>query len=273
MKRLLCRKCILIPLLLALAVLACCALWQGLAVRQYRFQSGKVANPVRLAVLSDLHETFYGSSQDRLLEKLEDENPDVVLLSGDILETSQDAAACALLSQIGKRWPCYYVTGNHEVRSGELDAIVKKVESYSVQVLRGRAETVSVGNTRLSICGVDDVSVGESVWKEQLKNASEQAKPGALRILLSHRPERVEDYADGEFDWIFSGHAHGGQVRLPGLVNGLYAPNQGFFPRYAGGVYPLENGTLVVSRGLVRNWLPRVFNPPELVIVDILPEK
>ena len=91
-------------------------------------------------------------------------------------------------------------------------------------------------------------------------------------ILLSHRPERVEDYAASGFDLVAAGHAHGGQVRIPGLLNGLLAPNQGLFPKYAGGLYDLGGTELAVSRGLSINpLLPRVFNPPEIVVVEILP--
>ena len=100
-----------------------------------------------------------------------------------------------------------------------------------------------------------------------------QALTGDSRytVLLSHRPERTECYRDSGFDLVVSGHAHGGQVRLPGMINGLFAPHQGAFPDYAGGLYALGSTTLVVSRGLCRNLLPRVFNPPELVALDLLP--
>ena len=94
-------------------------------------------------------------------------------------------------------------------------------------------------------------------------------------ILLTHRPERVEDYTGRGFDLVLAGHAHGGQWRLPGLINGLIAPNQGLFPRYAGGRYALDGDTtMIVSRGLAREStrIPRLFNRPELVVVDILPE-
>jgi len=92
-------------------------------------------------------------------------------------------------------------------------------------------------------------------------------------LLLSHRPERIEDYLGYPFDLILSGHAHGGQWRLPGIVNGLYAPNQGLFPKYAGGRYDFEDTAFLVSRGLAREStkIPRVFNRPELVVVDLIP--
>ena len=122
--------------------------------------------------------------------------------------------------------------------------------------------------------GGDDPKCGGSMWSDQLSAAAKAADPDCFAVLLSHRPERVEDYLAYDFDLVLSGHAHGGQWRLPGLVNGLLAPDQGFFPAYAGGLYRLdENTDLVVSRGLAREStrVPRIFNPPELVIIDVMP--
>lgn len=105
-----------------------------------------------------------------------------------------------------------------------------------------------------------------------LQRASSDIDPRAFTVLLAHRPERIDKYAaTGDFDLVVSGHAHGGQVRIPGLINGLFAPNQGFFPKYAGGQYEVDGTTLVVSRGLAREStrIPRVFNRPELVLVEI----
>ena len=92
-----------------------------------------------------------------------------------------------------------------------------------------------------------------------------------VSVLLSHRPELTELYRGSGFDLVVSGHAHGGQVRVPLLLNGLYAPNQGFFPQYAGGLYDLDGTALAVSRGLSISRLPRVFNPPEAVVIDLVP--
>ena len=97
--------------------------------------------------------------------------------------------------------------------------------------------------------------------------------PG-YRILLAHRPEAIDEYRQMDFDLILSGHAHGGQWRIPGWINGVYAPGQGFFPRYAGGVYPLDDLVMIVSRGLSNNtWVPRIFNPPELVMIELTARK
>lgn len=138
----------------------------------------------------------------------------------------------------------------------------------------GECRSVLIQGQRVELCGVDDPKCGGSMWSDQLSAAAKAADPDCLAVLLSHRPERVEDYLAYDFDLVLSGHAHGGQWRLPGLVNGLLAPDQGFFPAYAGGLYRLdENTDLVVSRGLAREStrVPRIFNPPELVIIDVTP--
>lgn len=91
----------------------------------------------------------------------------------------------------------------------------------------------------------------------------------SFNILLAHRPEYIEEYGQYPFDLVLSGHAHGGQWRIPYLMNGLIAPNQGWFPKYAGGLYRHGDMTEIVGRGLLLDWKPRLFNPPEIVVVDI----
>ena len=127
----------------------------------------------------------------------------------------------------------------------------------------------------LRICGVDDPSAfaGESGWLEQFRACQALTGDSRYTVLLSHRPERTEDYAGRGFELVLAGHAHGGQWRLPGLLNGLFAPDQGLFPTYAGGRYALGDTTLLVSRGLAREStrLPRFYNRPELVMVELRP--
>ena len=167
--------------------------------------------------------------------------------------------------------PCYYVTGNHEFWTGRVDEVKARLEERGAVVLAGDCVTVTAAGQTVQLCGIDDPSVGETRWREQLEAVTAALDGEHCSILMTHRPERTECYRDSGFDLVVSGHAHGGQVRLPGMINGLFAPHQGAFPDYAGGLYALGSTTLVVSRGLCRNLLPRVFNPPELVALDLLP--
>lgn len=177
---------------------------------------------------------------------------------------------------LAEKYPCYYVTGNHEYWSNEVDSILEIVEKYGIKVLSGTSDSIELDGQKINICGIDDPDVVDYTangiaFDKQLKLAEEAADKEKFTILLSHRPELAERYQKYDFDLVLCGHAHGGQWILPGVLNGLYAPHQGLFPKYAGGRYDFDNQTLIVSRGLAREstFAPRIFNRPELVIVDI----
>lgn len=248
-----------------------------LAVRCHTISSGKLTAPVRLALLADLHSCAYGPGQRELLEAMQRlaPQPDAVLLAGDIVDDRlPEKNAWNTLSALAARYPCFYVTGNHEKRGGAGERICKHIEELGIRVLRGdRAEldTRRRRSQRLQICGIDDQDFGQ--YPAQLERAGASLEEGVFAVLLAHRPEYVRDYLHWGFDLVLCGHAHGGQWRLPGLVNGLYAPGQGLFPRYAGGRYELGEAALLVSRGLARETIPipRIFNRPELVAVDLVP--
>ena len=247
-----------------------------IAVRTYSQYTSKVSSPIRLAVIADLHSAWYGEKQEVLLETIAAQKPDLLLLVGDIVDDRlpRDGAE-TLLQQIGRAYPCYYVTGNHEFWSGDVQEIKDYIRSCGIQVLEGDTLPVQVNGETLSVSGVDDPDRNlEDIgcWSRQLDACKKATDADCYSVLLSHRPERVEDYRGSGFDLVLSGHAHGGQVRIPGLVNGIYAPNQGVFPSYAGGEYPLGETKMIVSRGLSKKILPRIANRPELVVVDILPD-
>ncbi len=242
----------------------------------YNVESTEVEHPVRIALITDLHSDWYGKNQSVLMNALEEQKPDVVFLAGDIFDDNKSYTNTEItLQQLSERYPCYYVTGNHEYWSKDIDNILAIVESYQIPILSADCETVEIHGQKINICGVDDPDVASYAngvgILDQLKEAEEAADPEAYTILLSHRPEFAEIYKRYDFDLILCGHAHGGQWRLPGIMNGLYAPNQGLFPKYAGGRYDFESYTMIVSRGLAREStpVPRVLNRPELVIIDL----
>lgn len=260
------------------------ALWQGLTVKQYNVNSDKIKSPVRIMAITDLHSTIYGSKQKNLIEKIQTYDPDVIILVGDIaVDKVPHKGTKLLLSAIGRKYPCYYVTGNHEFLSGEVTYIKEMIRSYGVTILEGNSSLIEVDGQQIRIAGVDDpygfngyAYYEDGItdeWRGQFNNCNEETGDGIYSVLLSHRPELTEIYKNSGFDLVVAGHAHGGQVRIPGILNGLLAPNQGLFPKYAGGLYELEDTTMVVSRGLSRNIIPRVFNPPEIVVIDLEPLK
>ena len=273
-------------LLAVLAALVLPGFYNALAVRRYAVEAPGLARPVRIALITDLHSCAYGEGQRELADAVGAEAPDLVLLGGDIFDDDlPDDRAEAFLRAIGGRYPVYYVTGNHEYWSGEAGFARKMaiLESCGVVRLSGEAAAVEAGGTRIRLCGVDDpyawsdhggfAERTEGSFREQLAQVAAQAEDGAYAILLTHRPELFDVYSQYDFDLVLAGHAHGGQWRIPGILNGLWAPNQGLFPACAGGRYERSGTVMIVSRGLAREStrVPRWYNRPELVIVELQP--
>lgn len=268
------KRVMIIAVIMVLLVLICD---MRLRTVTYIVESEKVNNPVKLVLITDLHSDRYGKEQRALIDAVAEQNPDVVLLGGDIFDDqgSYDNARITLKA-LSKRYLCYYVTGNHEYWSGDIETILDIVKSYDIPILSGGCDSVELNGETIQICGVDDPDVvgyisGAKGMMEQLREAEEAADSEHFTLLLSHRPEWVDTYKRYAFDLVLCGHAHGGQWRIPGILNGLYAPDQGLFPKYAGGRYDYGNGTMIVSRGLARESTPapRIFNRPELVIVEL----
>jgi len=261
--------------LLLLALLIAAAFDNRMAVRRYSIDAEEISSPVRIALVTDLHSCFYGESQSELVNAVVRESPDLVLLGGDFFDDlAPDNNAELFLSGIAHRYPCYYVTGNHEHWSGA-DALQTKLDvlkKHGVTILSGDCETVTIRSETLNLCGVDDPAAeGITAFNRQLDTTASAVPEGYYTLLLSHRPEFFDAYVECGFDLVLCGHAHGGQWRIPMLLNGLYAPDQGLFPEYSGGLYRQGGTTMIVSRGLAREStrVPRIFNRPELVIVDL----
>lgn len=257
------------------------ALCKKLYMRHYTITSPKLKAPLKLAIVTDLHSTFYGRRQMKLMRAIARQAPDAVLLGGDIADDKRPLRAVEeFLENLGRLYPCFYVTGNHECRRDDVSVLKTMFQQYGVCVLEGQAVPLVVGGQIIHIAGLDDSlcldgteeEAKSHCWKRQLDALSEACSGESFNLLLTHRPERVQSYQNSGFDLVVSGHAHGGQVRLPG-VNGLFAPQQGILPAYAGGCYDLGKTTLVVSRGLCKNYLPRIFNRPELVVVEVMPKE
>lgn len=248
---------------------------RGLEVTSYTLRHPKITSPVRLLYLSDLHNNCYGEDQAELKAMIETQTPDYVLLGGDFFDRvgSLDATV-TLLRWLGERYATYFVTGNHELGFHRTHDIKELVTLLGITVLDGRSVELPMHHGHIILSGVDDPFKARA-FKYQLDQVGNRSKSSAYHILLSHRPEKVAKYEQYPFDLILSGHAHGGQVRLPGLANGLFAPGQGLFPKYTHGQYVLANGTtLIVSRGLDSQKdrpVPRLFNRPELVVIDLEP--
>ncbi len=267
----------ILPVLAILVALALIALDERLILRTYTVVSPKLTAEVRLAVVTDFHSS---DNADDVVAMVTSCAPDAVLMVGDMFD--DDTAnrpterTLSLMRQLSAQYPCYYVSGNHEAWTGEMDALYQQTEEAGVKVLRMSSGVLTVRGQRIALCGIPDpyemVYSGAPDTEEQIRQALEDVDSADFTVLLAHRPELLAKYAQFPLDLVVSGHAHGGQVRIPGVLNGLYAPNQGWFPKLAGGAYTQDGTTLIVSRGLaVRTRLPRIFNRPEVVLVRCVP--
>lgn len=262
-----------ILLILLFLLLAAAAFDLRLLTRRYVLRDQRISEGIRIGFVADLHSCDYGEGQKTLLEAIDRSSPDIILLGGDIIDdVLPEEKSMEFLQGIQKRYRAYYVTGNHEYWTGDIERIKNRVSSFGIPVLDGKGEILDIRGERIYLSGIDDPEAGEEVWKKQLDQAA-AGKGGEFSILLSHRPERFSAYAEKGFDLVLAGHAHGGQWRLPFLINGVYAPNQGIFPKLAGGEYREKETRMIVSRGLAREStrVPRIFNRPEYVIVDLTP--
>lgn len=267
----------ILPVLAMLVILMLIALDERLILRTYTVTSPKLTAEVRLAVVTDFHSS---DNADDVVAMVASCAPDAVLMVGDMFDDDTQnrptERTLSLMRQLSAQYPCYYVSGNHEAWTGEMDALYQQTEEAGVTVLRMSSGVLTVRGQRIALCGIPDpyemVFSGAPDTEEQLRQAMENVDSADFTVLLAHRPELLAKYAQFPFDLVVSGHAHGGQVRIPGVLNGLYAPNQGWFPKLAGGAYTQDGTTLIVSRGLaVRTRLPRIFNRPEVVLVRCVP--
>ena len=231
----------------------------------------------RIAHVSDLHNAEMGKDNEKLLDMLRETEPDIIAITGDIIDSRNTNIDIAL--QFTKAAmeiaPCYYVTGNHEARISKYDELKEGMIELGVAVLEdGRIELEQSGKT-ISLLGVKDPSFqtdylfgdSETVMQGKLQEIINEEE--TYTILLSHRPELFEVYRESKVDLVLSGHAHGGQFRLP-FVGGLVAPNQGLFPKYDAGLYTEENTNMIVSRGIGNSILPfRFNNRPEVILIEL----
>ena len=252
-----------------------------LTVRRYTVTTDKINGTIRILMVSDLHSATFGEAQGELVRAIKKEEPDVVVFVGDMCDNWENRALAEdVFRAITPLYPCYYVTGNHEYWTGRSAEIVALFEQYDLTVLSGTSDVLTVNGESINICGITDAAAqfytetGRTT-EQQLETLVATVSDDVFTLLLAHRPEFFETYTKYDYDLVLSAHAHGGQIRIPGLINGVFAPNQGWFPKYAGGRYEGNGTVMIVGRGLANNGgaVPRIFNPPELVVVEIVGEK
>ena len=282
MNRLTKKQAILLVLAAALLLLAIWTLWSNTAleVNEYTLISNRLPDAFdgfRIAQISDLHNAEFGANNATLLAMLREAAPDIIVITGDLVDSYHTDIDIALrfTEKAAKIAPCYYVTGNHEARISEYPALKAGLEAAGVVILENKRIELEQNGETIALIGVDD----PSFQTDYLMGDSAAVMSGVLQaltndntytVLLSHRPELFDTYVESGVDLVFSGHAHGGQFRLP-FIGGLVAPNQGLFPEYDSGLYTNGSTNMLVSRGIGNSIIPiRFNNPPEIIIVELL---
>ena len=276
------KKMVLIVSILVILWLGIWTLWgnTALEVNEYEIVSDHIPegfSGFRIAQVSDLHNKDFGEGYGQLLTLLSQINPDIIVVTGDLIDSRETDLDIALdfARQAIKLAPVYYVSGNHEARVREYEDLKMSLAEAGVIVLEDQKVQITREGKSISILGVDDPSFQEdylfgdaaSVTSSALSEL--QNESDGYTVLLAHRPELFETYVDAGVDLVFSGHAHGGQFRLP-FIGGLVAPNQGFFPKYDAGLFSEGSTTMIVSRGVGNSIIPiRFNNRPEIILVTL----
>lgn len=233
-------------------------------------------NGFRIAQVSDLHNAEFGQNNEKLVDMLRSAQPDMIAITGDLIDSYNTDVTVALefAKMAMEIAPCYYVTGNHESRVDQYFKLKEDLKALGVVVLENRRMELERQDERITLIGVNDPAFQTDYLTGDAATATQsqlqQLTDGEnYTILLSHRPELLDVYAQSGVDLVLSGHAHGGQFRLP-FIGGLVAPNQGLFPAYDEGLHTQGRTTMVVSRGLGNSIIPfRFNNRPEVVLIEL----
>ncbi len=273
------RKKTFIIIILLLALFAGYCLWadKALSEREFQITDEKIPsdfNGFRVVHISDLHNAAFGKGNTKLLEKIKKAEADIIAVTGDIVDSRRTNTAVALdfLKSALAIAPVYYVTGNHESRINQSELFLDEIKSLGVTVLENESLSLKKGKAEITLCGIQDPAFSaDYLFDEEAfvmaHSLDGLGKSDSFTLLLSHRPEFFDLYQEYGFDLVLSGHAHGGQFRLP-LVGGFIAPGQGLFPEYDSGLYEKDGTKMLVSRGLGNSVIPlRLFNRPEIITV------
>lgn len=277
---------VILALLLALILFALVPILQkmsqetkALEVNTYRISDSSLPDGFsgfRIAQVSDLHNTEFGENNEKLLTLLEDSEPDIIVFTGDMIDSRHTDVdiAVSFAEEAMKLAPCYFVNGNHEASTTARPELLERLRALGVVVLEDQAVTLEHGGDTITLLGIDDPTLSsdyptygsEGVVAEVLSGLTDGLD--SYTLLLAHHPEWIQIYKDCGVDLVLSGHTHGGQLRFE-KIGALIAPGQGLFPKYDAGEFQEDGTTMIISRGLGNSLLPlRLNNPPELVIVE-----
>ena len=261
--------------------------YKCLTVTNYNIESDKIKENVKLVLVSDLHDGIFGENNKRLVSKIKECKPDLILFDGDMIneESKNLQTAITLVKRLHETAPVYYALGNHERgyldrRTSDFYGELKKVGAVILEKnyedIKVKGNTIRIGGLYEYAFAVDDEGkMSKKNMKSELRNfLTNFEDTSVFKIMMSHRPDSFifGQAADTwKIDLAVSGHAHGGQVILPGM-GGLYGADQGWFPKYVDGIHHFKTGkNMIITRGLGsdKEKLPRFNNIPEIVVIDL----
>lgn len=259
-------------------------------VTKYDVKNSKIPesfNNFKIVQISDTHNDYYGDKLIDLTNKVKKEKPDIIVITGDLVDAQRYNVENTLefIDAIKDIAPIYFVYGNHDIGiegDSHYTRMVEDLEDRGVIFLNIKKDTITIGEDSINIIGIQDPSVVYAIERFAYLESSEEKTRAMIEevleeieddddftLMLAHRPEYFEVYTDYNIDLVLTGHAHGGQFRIP-FVGGLYAPNQGLFPKYTSGVHSSNNTEMIISRGLGNSRFPiRIFNTPEIVSITL----
>lgn len=258
----------LIYILLILLILILAGLPWKIDRRFDVIESEYIHTPVRICVLADLHCRPFGTHQSRIMKIINEENPDFIVIAGDLFDTGRNYEVSFDLIRALQGRTVYFTSGNHDNYLPQMESFRKRMREMGVHVLENEGERF---NEDIVIAGLSDSGREPALYAEDI---NELVPYGGFRILISHRPNHIELYRKVDYPLIICGHVHGGQWRIPLINRGIIGPQQGFFPKYADGIHDLNGHKMYISRGLASadGRIPRLYNNPEVGMI-ILKQK
>ncbi len=256
-------------------------------VVQHTFCDSRIKKPLRMVVLADLHNKQYGKDNERLVAAIREQKPDVILVAGDMLTSKpggRHEPVVTLFKQVTEQFPVFYANGNHEYRlklypdvyKDAAERFEESLQEIGIDRLVNRHVSlpevgIVIYGSEIDRCYYRRFRLGnmeENYMKDLLGTPSKQQ----YTLLLAHNPDYFPQYAAWGADLVLSGHVHGGIVRIP-KWKGILSPMIRFFPKYDGGLFRENGSIMLLSRGLGVHTIPfRLFNPGELLVVDLKPE-
>lgn len=257
----------------------------------YLVKSALVSKGFKIIMIADLHSKDYGDSNHKLMEMIRIEEPDVIMIAGDMFVGSrQDDCKVALstLEKLSKIARVYYSLGNHEERTkdyidelgiSKYEYYMKEVKAFGVTVLDNEVGKIKIKGQDINVSGL---TLGRKYFKkfqhelvkeEEIKGLLGEKEESVYHIMLAHNPVHLESYIKWGADLVLSGHLHGGIIRLP-FLGGVITPQVKILPKYCAGMYEIGGKYGVISRGLGEHTVNlRFLNYPELSVITVESEK